>query len=519
MKKPMVLIIIDGFGIAPSGRESENRNAIASADTKNLDMIFKTNPYVLLDASGEAVGLPKGQMGNSEVGHMNIGAGRIVYQDFTRINNAIKDGTFFENKVLNHAIDNALKKRSGLHLMGLLSSGGVHSHIEHLYALMSLVKKKGMSRVYIHAFLDGRDTPPNSGISFVKDCTGKLKEDGVGEIATICGRFYAMDRDNRWDRIKKAYELLTIGKGEEYADPISALSDFYKKDITDEFMEPILINKDGVIKDNDGVIFFNFRPDRARELTAAFTEKNFGGFKRQPRLENLYFATMTQYDKNFNEVYAAFPESRLDNTLGEVISKNGLNQLRVAETEKYAHVTFFFNAGKESPYLNEDRVLIPSPKVTTYDLKPEMSAKKITEKTIESIKSEKYDMIVLNFANCDMVGHTGNFEATVRAVEVVDECVGEIVAEVEEKRGVVIITADHGNAEKMLDENNVIFTAHTANKVPFCVVGYDCKLKGEGSLSGVAPTILEILGIKKPSEMTAESLIAQNGTRRAKCKG
>lgn len=507
MKKPLILIIMDGFGISESKEASEKINAIKFAKTPNLDEIFKKNPYVLIKASGEAVGLPEDQMGNSEVGHMTMGSGRIIYQDFTRISKSIENKEFFQNKTLNDAIDHALKNSSTLHLMGLLSPGGVHSHIEHLYALVELAKKRGLSKIFIHAFLDGRDTSPHSGIDFIKDCEKKIKEYGVGKIATICGRYYAMDRDNRWDRIEKAYNLLTKGTGEKIEDSVLAVRNFYEKNITDEFMPPISIDENGIINDNDSVIFFNFRPDRARELTRAFTEENFEDFKRQKKLKNLHFVSMTQYDKSFETVEVAFPECEIKDTLGEVLSKNNLSQLRIAETEKYAHVTFFFNAGRENPFSKEGRILIPSPKVATYDLKPEMSAEKITEKTLDDLENLNHDVIILNFANCDMVGHTGDFEATVKAVEKVDECVGKIVEKIKEKSGVAVITADHGNAEKMQNEVGEVFTAHTTNKVPFCIVGHNCKLKSNGGIANIAPTILEILNIEKPSDMLEESLI------------
>lgn len=507
MKKPLILIIMDGFGISGKSEISEKTDAIKSANTQNLDKIFKSNPYILIKASGEAVGLPEGQMGNSEVGHMTIGSGRIIYQDFTRISKSIENDEFFQNKVLNDAIDHALKNNSSLHLMGLLSSGGVHSHTEHLYALIKLARKRGLKKVFVHAFLDGRDTSPNSGIDFINDCEKKIGEYGIGKIATICGRYYAMDRDNRWDRIERAYNLLTLGTGEKTEDPILTVKNFYEKNITDEFMPPILVDQNGVINNSNSVIFFNFRPDRARELTRALAEKNFEGFKRYKKPRNLHFVSMTQYDKNFKEVKVAFPECKIKDTLGEVLSKNNLSQLRIAETEKYAHVTFFFNAGNETPFLGEDRILIPSPKVATYDLKPEMSADELTEKTLKDLENSNYDVIILNFANCDMVGHTGDFKATVKAVEKVDCCVGKIIEKIKEKSGVALITADHGNAEKMRNENGEIFTAHTTNKVPFCVVGYDCKLKSDGALANIAPTILEILNIEKPNDMIEESLI------------
>jgi len=513
MKKPLMLIIMDGFGINEKEEHFQKIDAIKSAKTQNLDKIFKSNPYTLIKASGKAVGLPKGQMGNSEVGHMTMGSGRIIYQDFTRISNSIENDEFFQNEILNGATDHALKNNSSLHLMGLLSPGGVHSHTEHLYALLRLAKERGIKKVFIHAFLDGRDTSPNSGIDFINDCKGKLQGYGIGKIATICGRYYAMDRDNRWDRIEKAYNLLVEGIGEKTEDPILTVRDFYEKNITDEFMSPILVDENGLINDNDSVIFFNFRPDRARELTRAFTEENFEGFKRHKKLKNLHFVSMTQYDKNFKGVEVAFPECKIKDTLGEVLSKSDFSQLRIAETEKYAHVTFFFNAGNETPFLKEDRILVPSPKVATYDLQPEMSADEITEKTLKDLENLNHDVIILNFANCDMVGHTGDFVATVKAVEKVDECVGKIIEKIKEKNGVAIITADHGNAEKMQDENGEIFTAHTTNKVPFCVVGYNCRLKNGGGISNIAPTILEILNIEKPNDMTEESLIEKTEER------
>lgn len=499
--KPLVLLIMDGFGLG-----EDKNNAIKAARTPNLDEIFKDNPTTALSASGLSVGLPKGQMGNSEVGHTNIGAGRVVYQELTRIDKSIRDGDFYKNETLKKAMDHAITNDSALHLMGLLSNGGVHSHIEHLYALLKLAAEKNVQKVYVHAFLDGRDTLPTSGKNFLAQCQEVIKEVGIGSIATICGRYFAMDRDNRWERVKKAYDLLTCGNGENFADFSSALEHYYEKGVTDEFMQPIVVDKSGTVKNGDSVIFFNFRPDRARELTRALTDKSFDKFNTMPNL-NIHFVCFTQYDKNFDNVDVAFLPQPIKDTFAEVISKKGLSQLRIAETEKYAHVTFFFNAGVEKPYPLEDRILVHSPKVATYDLKPEMSAYEVTEKAIDCIKKNIYNVIILNFANCDMVGHTGNFKTTVEAVEVVDECVGKIIREVKKTGGASIITADHGNADKMLDDNGNIFTSHTTNKVPFCIVGYDCKLRDDGSLSNIAPTMLEILKIGRPESMSADSLI------------
>ena len=507
MKRPLILIIMDGFGISELNETSQKINAIKFAKTPNLDEIFKSNPYTLIKASGEAVGLPEGQMGNSEVGHMTMGSGRIIYQDFTRISKSIENKEFFENKILNGAIDHALKNDSSLHLMGLLSSGGVHSHIDHLYALVELAKKRGLSKVFIHAFLDGRDTLPNSGIDFIKDCNKKLKENKIGKIATICGRYYAMDRDNRWGRTQKAYNLLTVGAGEKNEDPILAVKNFYKKNITDEFMAPILIDQNGVINDNDSVVFFNFRPDRARELTRAIVDKEFDGF--ETKKINTYFVCMTPYDETMPNVEIAYKKEELKNTFGEYISRNGLKQLRIAETEKYAHVTFFFNGGEEKQYEGEDRILVPSPKVETYDLKPEMSAYEVCDKVVEAIKSEKYDSIILNFANPDMVGHTGSIEAAIKALEAIDECVQRVVEAIESVNGVLLITADHGNCEQMIDyKTGEPHTAHTTNPVPLAIIGLPSNKKiKEGRLADLAPTMLEIMELEKPDEMTGESLL------------
>lgn len=504
--KPTVLIIMDGFGIA-----KPKNNAIATANTKNLDYLFKKYPTTNIEASGLSVGLPKGQMGNSEVGHTNIGAGRIVYQDLTRISKSVKDKTFFKNKALKKAINHSLKNNSSLHIMGLLSDGGVHSHIDHLFAILELIKDSGLKEVYIHAFLDGRDTPPDSGKKYLNKLLKKLNDIGTGKIATISGRYYAMDRDNRWERIEKVYKAIVEGNGNRETSPTDAIEKSYKNNITDEFFYPTIIDENGIIKDNDSIIFFNFRPDRARQITKCFVYDKFNSFKRNKILNKINFVCLTEYDKSLSGyVDIAFEPEVLKNTLGEYVSCIGLKQLRIAETEKYAHVTFFFNGGIEKKYNGEDRILIPSPKVATYDLQPEMSAFIITEKVINEIKSNKYDIIILNFANCDMVGHTGNFDATVKAVESVDLCVKKIVDEVLKYNGCAFITADHGNADKMKDDFGKPFTAHTTNPVPFCVVGYECSLKSNGKLSDIAPSILDILNIKIPSEMTGNSLIIKN---------
>lgn len=503
MKKPLMLMILDGFGIA----KSSNANAISCANKPNLDRIFKQNPITKLEASGLAVGLPEGQMGNSEVGHTNIGSGRIVYQDLTRITKSIHDGEFFKNPVINNAINKAIENNSSLHIMGLLSTGGVHSHINHLYALLKLAKAKNLNKVYIHAFMDGRDVAPKSGIDFICDLEEKIKDIGVGKIATVMGRYYAMDRDKRYDRVKKAYAAMVYQEGLRANSSKEAVENSYNKDITDEFIEPTVIYGAEKISKDDSIIFYNFRPDRAREITRAFVDENFEGFERKFGKFNLNYVCMTEYDETIKGVEIAFKPEELHNTFGEFIAENNLSQLRIAETEKYAHVTFFFNGGLEKPYKNEDRILVPSPKVATYDMQPEMSAPEVTEKVLEAIKSDKYDVIILNYANCDMVGHTGVFEAAVKAVEAVDEGVGKVEKEILKKDGVLLITADHGNADKMIDENNKPFTAHTTNLVPFCVVNYNCNLKESGKLADIAPTMLEILGLDQPVEMTGDSLI------------
>jgi len=503
MKRPIALIIMDGFGINPS----EYGNAIKAANTPNLDRIFSTCPTTKIGASGLNVGLPDGQMGNSEVGHTNIGAGRIVYQELTRITKSIQDGDFFENEVLKAAVENVKAKGTALHLMGLLSDGGVHSHNTHLYALLELAKRNGIDKVYVHCFMDGRDVPPTSGKEYVKELQKKLNEIGVGKIATVIGRYYAMDRDNRWERVAKAYDAIVNGEGVKNPDPVAAVEESYKNDVTDEFIVPVVCAENAEVSKDDSVIFFNFRPDRARELTRTLVDPDFNGFERKKGFFPLKYVCMTQYDAAMPNVDVAFKPEKLTNTFGEYISNLGLTQLRIAETEKYAHVTFFFNGGVEKTFPGEDRVLIPSPKVATYDLQPEMSAYKVTDEVVARINSDKYDVIILNFANCDMVGHTGVFDAAVKAVEAVDECVGRVTKAIADKGGVTLITADHGNADKMIDEDGSAFTAHTTNLVPFAVVGKDCELRDGGRLADIAPTMLEIMGIDIPSEMTGESLI------------
>ncbi len=502
MKKPLILIILDGFGI----REKKSGNAIYHASTPNIDKIFSENPYTTLEASGEDVGLPEGQMGNSEVGHLNIGAGRIVYQEFTRINKSIEDGSFYKNEELLNIIKKVNRKNSSLHIMGLLSDGGVHSHIKHLFTILKMAKEKNVKKVYIHAWLDGRDTPPNSGIDYIKMCEHKIKEYEIGEIATISGRYYAMDRDNRWERIKKSYDAIVNAQGEKFEDPKQTILDSYKSEVTDEFFVPKVNKSYSGIKENDGIICFNFRPDRAREITRCFIEKDFNEFEID-KIEISSYLCMTTYNKNFKNVSIIFKPQKLNQTLGEYISNKGLKQLRIAETEKYAHVTFFFNGGIENPYPGEDRILIPSPKVSTYDLKPEMSANEITKEVIKKIESEKYDIIILNYANCDMVGHTGNFDATVKAVEAVDKCLKQVIDSISIKNGIALITADHGNAEKMITKDGKKFTSHTTNKVPLCIVNYPCNLKKDGKISDIAPTILKILELPIPKEISGENLI------------
>ena len=506
MTKPLVLCILDGCGV----REESDGNAFKNANKPTLDMLMEKYPHSILQASGKAVGLPEGQMGNSEVGHTNIGAGRIVYQELTRITKSIEDGDFFSIPELVRAIDNCKRNNSKLHIMGLLSDGGVHSHQRHLYALLELAKRKDFEDVYVHCFLDGRDTPPASAESYITELESKMKEKGVGKIATIMGRFYAMDRDKRWNRIEKAYNALVRGEGEKHKSAAIAIENSYQKEIFDEFVVPTVIcNNDksvAKIEKDDSVIFFNFRPDRAREITRAIVDKDFKEFERE--YFNTYFVTFTNYDETIKNVSIAFKKDELTNTFGEVVSKNGLTQLRIAETEKYAHVTFFFNGGEEKQYPGEDRILIPSPKVETYDMKPEMSAGEVTENVLNAIHSRKYDAIILNFANPDMVGHTGNIEAVIKALETLDIYVNQIVEAIEQEGGNLLITADHGNCEQMVDyKTGEPHTAHTTNPVPLVLIGRDdVKLK-EGRLADLAPTMLELMKIEKPKEMTGESLI------------
>ena len=507
-KKPVVLMVLDGYGL----NDRTEGNAIALANTPVMDKLMKECPFVKGQASGLAVGLPDGQMGNSEVGHMNIGAGRIIYQDLTRITKAIEDGDFFENKALLAAMDNCKKNDSDLHLWGLLSDGGVHSHITHLYGLLEMAKKQGLSKVYVHAFLDGRDTPPASGKEFIEELEKKMKEIGVGKIASLSGRYYAMDRDNNWDRVQKAYDSLTKGEGVQAEDAVKAMEDSYAKDVTDEFVLPTVITENGkpvsVVKENDSVIFFNFRPDRAREMTRAFCDDKFTGFDR-PFIKTT-FVCFKDYDETIPNKLIAFEKEHIVNTFGEYLAKCGKTQLRLAETEKYAHVTFFFNGGVEEPNKNEDRILVKSPAVATYDLQPEMSAPEVCEKLVDAIGSDKYDVIIINFANPDMVGHTGVIPAAIKAVETVDACVGKAVEAVKKADGVLFICADHGNAEQMINyETGEPHTAHTTNPVPFVLVNYDegYGLREGGCLADIAPTLLEIMELPQPKEMTGKSLL------------
>lgn len=501
-----MLLILDGWGL----NNQSKGNAIANAKHPNFDRLWNEYPHTQLISSGLDVGLPRGQMGNSEVGHLNIGAGRIIYQDFTRINKEIEEGDFFKNITLLKAIENAKKYNSSIHLLGLLSDGGVHSHIDHLKALLKLCREKEFDRVYVHAFLDGRDVPPQSALEYIDEIEKYMAELNVGKFATVSGRYYAMDRDKRWERVELAYNAMVKGEGELALSAREAVENSYKENRTDEFVLPtVIINENrpvSTISNNDSVIFFNFRPDRAREITRAFVDEEFNGFKRE--YFKTYYVCMTQYDVTIPNVSIVYGPETHKNTLGEYLSKIGIKQLRIAETEKYAHVTFFFNGGVEKPNESEERILIPSPKVATYDLQPEMSAIAVTDRVIEEIRSKKYDFIVLNFANPDMVGHTGVYDAAVKAIEVIDQCLGRVVEEVRKQDGAVYITADHGNAEQMFDyETNEPFTSHTTNPVPFIVVGEgDVKL-GDGRLSDIAPTILQFMNLEKPKEMTGRSLI------------
>ena len=511
-KKPTVLMILDGYGL----NDRVDGNAVAQAKTPVMDALMKEYPFVKGNASGMAVGLPEGQMGNSEVGHLNMGAGRIVYQELTRITKEIQDGTFFENPALLDAVNNCKKNNSALHLFGLLSDGGVHSHITHLYGLLELAKRNGLEKVYVHCFLDGRDTPPASGKGYAEQLEAKMKKIGVGEIASVMGRYYAMDRDNNSDRVKLAYDALTKGEGLKAASGPEGIQASYDRDETDEFVKPTVVEKDGkpvaLIADGDSVIFFNFRPDRAREITRAFCDDDFKGFERGKRLDTVYVC-FSDYDHTIQNKEVAFHKIAVTNTFGEWLAANNMTQARIAETEKYAHVTFFFNGGVEEPNQGEDRVLVNSPKdVATYDLKPEMSAYQVCDKLTEAIRSGKYDVIIINFANPDMVGHTGVQAAAIKAVETVDECVGKAVAAVKEMDGVLFICADHGNAEQLIDyETGAPFTAHTTNPVPFILVNYDpaYTLREGGCLADIVPTLIQIMGKEQPKEMTGKSLLVR----------
>ena len=501
-KTPTTLIIMDGFGLA----NASDDNAVSLAQTPVLDRLFREYANTTLSASGLDVGLPDGQMGNSEVGHTNIGGGRVVFQDLPRISRAIDDGSFFKNEAYHQAMDNCLKNGSSLHLYGLLSDGGVHSHIQHLFALLQMAKDKELERVYVHCFLDGRDVSPTSGKGFVQELCDKCAEIGVGKIATVMGRYYAMDRDKRWERVQMAYDAMVYGEGVHNADPVDAVARSYANGVTDEFVEPVVCDSEGTIGDNDSVIFFNFRPDRAREITRAIVDPEFDGFQRE------FFPTTyvcnTEYDASMPNVLVAWPRVAVKNGLGEYLSSMGMTQLRIAETEKYAHVTFFFNGGVEKQYPGEDRVLVPSPKVATYDLQPEMSAFEVCDKCVERIESGAYDVIILNFANCDMVGHTGVLEAAVKAVETVDTCVGKVVEATLKMGGIAMITADHGNAEDMKQEDGSPMTAHTTNPVPFILCGAGSELR-TGRLADIAPTILDVLGLACPPEMDGRTLIVR----------
>ena len=502
-KTPTTLIIMDGFGL----RHETEGNAVAAAATPRLEQFFQEFAHTELSASGLDVGLPAGQMGNSEVGHTNIGAGRVVFQDLPRISKAIDDGSFFENPAYVRAMDACREHDSSLHLMGLLSDGGVHSHLEHLFALMKMARDRGLEKVYIHAFLDGRDVSPTSGADFVARTVEKCRELGVGKIATVMGRFYAMDRDKRWDRVEAAYDAMVYGEGAAINPvPVAAVKNAYANGVTDEFVEPVICDPDGTISDHDSVIFFNFRPDRAREITRAFVDPDFNGFTRQHF--PVTFVCTTEYDATMPNVEVAYPRLSVRNGLGEYLSSMGLTQLRIAETEKYAHVTFFFNGGVETQFPGEDRVLVPSPKVATYDLQPEMSADEVADKCVERIESGAYDVIILNFANCDMVGHTGVFDAAVRAVETVDTCVGRVVDATMKMGGIAMITADHGNAEVMTQPDGSPMTAHTTNPVPFILCGAGTELR-KGRLADIAPTILDVMGLAVPEEMDGQTLIVK----------
>ena len=512
-KTPYALIIMDGYGIAPAGEG----NAVSIDGSKNVNELIAKYPSATLGASGMSVGLPDGQMGNSEVGHLNMGAGRIVYQDLTKITKSISDGDFFENPALIKAMDNA--KDKALHLYGLMSTGGVHSHITHVYALLEMAKRRGVENVYVHCFMDGRDVSPTSGAGFIRDLQAKMAEIGVGKVASVVGRYYAMDRDNNWDRVEKAYDMLTLGTGVKCTDPAAAIEESYAQGVTDEFILPTKVCENGepigIIGKGDSIICFNFRPDRAREITRAVSQEEFTvpkgtAFERKTGFLAPVYVCFTVYDATFTGVEIAFPKTSMDNTLGEYLAKLGKKQLRIAETEKYAHVTFFFNGGVEAPNENEVRDLIPSPKVATYDLQPEMSAYLVTDKVLEELDTGEFDVIILNFANCDMVGHTGVIPAAVKAVGTVDECVKKVCDKILEMGGAVLLTADHGNADKLLSEDGSPFTAHTTNPVPVVLVSDKLKgatLRKDGVLADLAPTLLTVMGLPVPKEMTGKSLI------------
>ena len=507
-KKPVMLMILDGFGI----NEKEDGNAVKLANTPNIDKLMKKYQTTKIYTSGLKVGLPDGQMGNSEVGHTNIGAGRIVYQELTKITKSIEDGNFFAIPEFIEAIENCKKYNSKLHILGLVSDGGVHSHIRHLYGLLEMAKRRDFENVYVHCFLDGRDTPPASAENYITQLEEKMREKGIGKIASLSGRYYAMDRDKRWDRVKKCYDALVNGEGNKATSATIAIENSYQKEVFDEFVEPTVICNGetpiATIQEHDSVIFFNFRPDRAREITRTIVDKDFNEFETKKM--DTYFVCFTNYDETMPNVKIAFKKEPLVNTFGEVISKNGMTQLRIAETEKYAHVTFFFNGGEEKQYPGEDRILVPSPKVETYDLKPEMSAYEVTDKVCEALENDRYDVVILNYANTDMVGHTGSLQAAIKAVETIDECVGRVVKIIEEKKGNLIITADHGNAEQMIDyKTGEPHTAHTTNPVPIVLVTdhKEYKLKESGKLADLAPTMLDLMGLQKPEEMTGESLL------------
>ncbi|HJA71035.1 MAG TPA: 2,3-bisphosphoglycerate-independent phosphoglycerate mutase [Candidatus Lachnoclostridium stercoravium] len=508
-KKPVVLMILDGYGL----NSNCEHNAVCEAKTPVMDQLMSQCPFVKGNASGLAVGLPDGQMGNSEVGHLNMGAGRIVYQELTRITKSIQDGDFFTNEAFMEAVKNCREHDSALHLYGLVSDGGVHSHNTHIYALLELAKRNGLKKVYVHCFLDGRDTPPASGKEFVAELEEKMKEIGVGEVASVMGRYYAMDRDNRWDRVERAYRALTQGEGNQADSATDGIQASYDDGKTDEFVVPFVVMKDGqptaVIKDHDSIIFYNFRPDRAREITRAFCDDEFKGFDRGKRLDVVYVC-FTDYDDTIGNKLVAFKKETITNTFGEFLAAHGLKQARIAETEKYAHVTFFFNGGVEEPNEGEDRILVKSPKVATYDLQPEMSAPQVCDKLVEAIGSGKYDVIIINFANPDMVGHTGVESAAIKAIETVDACVGRAVEAIKKADGILFICADHGNAEQLVDyETGEPFTAHTTNPVPFILVNADpsYKLREGGCLADIAPTLIELMGMEQPKEMTGKSLL------------